>query len=132
MSESIVERLNRFTPDGSSLDRDALLFKAGRASARPNWRLRILTAALAATQLVTLAMLRWPRPIAPPAVYERAGAVFVDTKPQAPTDEEWALWHMHGQALATEGTLPTSSFVERLTPANPPIDVLRLPESLFH
>ena len=37
MSEPILERLNRFTPDAGGLDRDALLFAAGResAAARP-------------------------------------------------------------------------------------------------
>ena len=36
MSEPILERLSRFTPDAGRLDRDALLFAAGRESARPN------------------------------------------------------------------------------------------------
>ena len=46
MSEPLAERLSRFTPDGSGLDRDALLFAAGRASARPNRRWVALAAAL--------------------------------------------------------------------------------------
>ena len=36
MSEPFLERLSRFTPDAGRLDRDALLFAAGRSSARPN------------------------------------------------------------------------------------------------
>src|SRR5438477_4896996 len=71
MSEPFVERLSRFTPDGAGLDRDALLFAAGRASARPNRRWQALAAALAVGQVLTLALL-WPRPPdaapAPPAV----------------------------------------------------------------
>src|SRR6185369_6958524 len=59
MSEPVSERLSRFTPDASGLDRDALLFEAGRASARPSWRWKGLAAALAASQLLTLWLL-WP------------------------------------------------------------------------
>ena len=34
MNEPLEDRLRRFSPDGSCLDRDALLFAAGKASAR--------------------------------------------------------------------------------------------------
>ncbi len=60
MSEPLAERLSRFTPDAGKLDRDALLFAAGRASARPGRRWMALTGALAASQLLTLLFL-WPR-----------------------------------------------------------------------
>ncbi len=64
MSEPPVERLMRFTPDAGSLDRDALLFAAGRASARANRAWVALAGALAAAQVLTLVLL-WPRPAAP-------------------------------------------------------------------
>ena len=50
MSEPLAERLSRFTPDGAGLDRDSLLFAAGRASARPSRRWQALAAALAASR----------------------------------------------------------------------------------
>ncbi len=59
MSEPIGKRLSRFTPDAGGLDRDALLFAAGRASARPSRRWKAVAGALAASQLLTLALL-WP------------------------------------------------------------------------
>jgi hypothetical protein len=65
MSEPFLERLSRFTPDAGSLERDALLFAAGRRSARPNRGWIALAAALAATQVLSLVLL-WPSP-APPA-----------------------------------------------------------------
>lgn len=67
MSEPLAERLSRFTPDAGNLDRDALLFAAGRASARPGRRWVALSGALAASQLLTLALL-WPHtpPTSPP------------------------------------------------------------------
>jgi hypothetical protein len=59
MSEPFFERLSRFTPDAGGLDRDALLFLAGRASA-PSRRLwLVLTAVLALSQIATLILL-WP------------------------------------------------------------------------
>src|SRR5262249_7182221 len=65
MSESFLERLSRFTPDAGRLDRDAMLFAAGRASARPNRGWIALAGALASTQALSLALL-WPTS-APPA-----------------------------------------------------------------
>ena len=59
MSEPILERLNRFTPDAGRLDRDALLFAAGRASARPNRGWMTLASLLAGTQALSLVLL-WP------------------------------------------------------------------------
>src|SRR5262249_15743859 len=71
MSRPIAELLSRFTPDGAGLDRDARLFAAGRASARPNRRWIVLATCLAVSQVFTLVVL-WPRaastplPLAPP------------------------------------------------------------------
>jgi hypothetical protein len=59
MSEPILERLSRFTPDAGGLERDALLFAAGRASARPNRGWMTLASLLAGTQALSLALL-WP------------------------------------------------------------------------
>jgi hypothetical protein len=56
MSEPI-ERLSQFTPNIGKLDRDTLLFEAGRASARPNRRWQALAAALSGVQVLTLAFL---------------------------------------------------------------------------
>jgi hypothetical protein len=66
MSEPLLERLSRFTPDAGRLDRDALLFAAGRASARPNRGWMTLASLLAGTQALSLALL-WPRPGLPAA-----------------------------------------------------------------
>jgi hypothetical protein len=66
MSEPFLERLSRFTPDAGRVDRDALLFATGRASARPNRGWIALAAALAATQALSLALL-WPHPTPPGA-----------------------------------------------------------------
>ena len=54
MSEPIVERLSRFTPDAGRLDRDSLLYEAGRKSARPN---RAWTVSTSSANSVTRAAL---------------------------------------------------------------------------
>ena len=71
MSEPLAERLSRFTPDSAGLDRDALLFAAGRASVRPSRRWIVVAAVLAASQLLTLATVGLRTPTAridPPIV----------------------------------------------------------------
>ena len=64
MSEPFFERMSRFTPHAGGLDRDSLLYAAGRASARTNRAWIALTAALAVTQPLSLFLL-WPH-AAPP------------------------------------------------------------------
>jgi hypothetical protein len=64
MSEPILERLIRFTPDAGELDRDALLFAAGRSSARPSRAWMMLATLLASTQTLSLVLL-WPHPTPP-------------------------------------------------------------------
>jgi hypothetical protein len=131
MSESITERLKKFTPDGSGLDRDALLFAAGRASARPNRRWLALCAALAASQLVTLGLWCWPRPMVPPPG-GTAPIIAKESKPAAPPQEP-ALWRLREQALATDGNLPTTAPVEHPVASEPTWHAFgTLPSSLLN
>jgi len=122
MSEPVSERLSRFTPDASGLDRDALLFEAGRASARPGWHWKGLAAALAASQLLTLWLL-WPRtpttgspspappaltPAAPPGSGESA--------------EPSGLWTLNRRLRDGQtDPLPPPQSVEKLPPDPPPL-----------
>jgi hypothetical protein len=57
--DPLTDALARFTPV-AGFDRDALLFAAGRRSARPSRRWPALTGLLAVSQVVTLVAL-WPR-----------------------------------------------------------------------
>lgn len=120
--EPLAERLSRFTPDGTGLDRDALLFAAGRASVRPRRAWPALAGALAASQLVTLALL-WPRPTGPaPALVEKA--------PETPAGE---IRPLDGSALlaltrrirqAEAGELPPPPTLDLDFPVSPPLPVL--------
>ena len=79
MSEPFLERLSRFTPHAGGLDRDSLLFAAGRASARPNRGWICLSATLATSHVLALALL-WPHAgqVAPYAT----GALVQSTPPR--------------------------------------------------
>ncbi len=69
MSERFLERLSRFTPDAGGLNRDELLFEAGRRSARPDRRWKSTAFLLGAAQALTLVLL-WPsaRPVPPGSI----------------------------------------------------------------
>jgi hypothetical protein len=118
MSESLAERLSRFTP-GGKLDRDALLFAAGRASARPGRRWRTVAGVLAASQLLTLVFL-WPR--TPPAVpsVPPAPPVIVESPPSlAPVDP--GSWTLNRRLLNELDDLPPPAASDSLVPDDPPL-----------
>jgi hypothetical protein len=60
MSEPFLERLSGFSPDSGGLNRDELLFAAGRSSARPNRGWKTLASAQAVTQVLSLVLLLPP------------------------------------------------------------------------
>jgi hypothetical protein len=69
--DPVTDRLVRFTPSAAGLDRDALLFAAGRRSARGSRLWPVAAALLAVSQVVTLIAL-WPservaQPVVSPA-----------------------------------------------------------------
>ncbi|HEY7154727.1 MAG TPA: hypothetical protein VH575_12265 [Gemmataceae bacterium] len=128
MSEPLAERLSRFTPDGMGLDRDALLFAAGRASARPSRRWQALAAALAASQLLTLVCL-WPHtpPSAPPAVVAEQPPVAPEP-PAAPDPS--ALSVLRERLLADDGDKwPSSVSDGPMVPDDPPLHAFGAPPS---
>jgi hypothetical protein len=129
MSEPLAKHLSRFTPDGTGLDRDALLFAAGRASARPNRRWQALAAALAASQLLTLVCL-WPHtppPSAPPATVAKQPTVAPEPPPAAPDPS--ALSVLRDRLLADDGDWPSSVSDGPLVPDDPPLRAFGAPPS---
>jgi hypothetical protein len=106
MSEPFLERLSRFTPDAGGLNRDALLFAAGRSSARPNRGWKTLATLLASTQAMSLVLL-WPHPTPPatsfavPVAVARESPAIVDPR----TSGAWAnpgLWSARHSLLELE------------------------------
>ncbi len=122
MREPIIERLSRFTADGSGLDRDALLFAAGRASARPNRGWMLAAGALVVCQLLTLTLL-WPRPVTPlaPLVESLPTSPLAVASEQAPTDaaEQGVLSRMLLQSGAEN--FPPSPVAGPMVPSDPPL-----------
>ena len=112
MSEPILERLSRFTPDAGGLDRDALLFAAGRRSARPNRGWMTVASLLAGTQALSLALL-WPRPSPPAAglIGPVAGvpATIESPRPAAPANP--GVWSARDRLLESESEARPASDV---------------------
>ncbi len=101
------------------MDRAAVLFEAGRASARPNRRWIALAAGLAACQLVTLALL-WPAS-APRGEPMIAGSSPAAQEPPANPPADASLYVLRDRAVATEGNLPRPEPIDNLLPADAPL-----------
>jgi hypothetical protein len=133
MSESFLERLSRFTPDAGSLDRDAMLFAAGRASARPNRGWIALASVLASTQALSLALL-WPTSAPPTLGLPTAGVTAPRTPVERTTAESlaspgvWSAASSLKELEAEERTAETVTFVDSGPPlrafAPPPASIL--------
>jgi len=135
MSEPIAERLSKLTPDASGLDRDALLFAAGKASVRPSRRWPVLCGVLAASQAVTFALLFWPAPAVLPTPGTVPTIVEAPRLPApAPADTAVAstVFELRAQVIAAEGNLPSGSFGGQAMPDEPPLTAAARPESLLH
>jgi hypothetical protein len=126
MSESFLERLSQFTPDPGQLDRDTLLFAAGRRSARPNRGWIALAASLASTQVLSLVLL-WPQPappsitLPPPAAAVPSSAASLGPMP-ATSAQEPGLWSArHGLLEALPEDRPSSADSGKLMDNGPPL-----------
>ena len=121
--DAFINRLSRFTPDAAGLDRAAVLFAAGRASARPSRRWMALAGALAISQLFTLGMFLWPRPAQPgpgPVPFPTPLASTEQPAPD-PVSVPSQLWLLREQALATDGNLPEPPPIDMPAPVDPPL-----------
>ena len=123
MAESFAEQLSQFTPDGSGLDRDALLFAAGRASVRPHRGWATLACTLAASQLLTL-VLFWPKAPAITTIVRDAPPEpsVREEFPPSSVSEETELRALSNRAFAWEdGIPPLAAPVQSLAPESPPL-----------
>jgi hypothetical protein len=122
MSEEFLERLSRFTPDARGLDRDALLFAAGRASVRPNRGWMTLATAMTCSQVLSLVLL-WPRPSPPEGRLTVATAI--DPIPSAAATGEPGTTN----ESASSGTWSTRHKLLDSEPDDVPDDTVSLIES---
>jgi hypothetical protein len=107
MSEAFLEHLSRFTPDANGLDRDALLFAAGRSSARPNRGWMTVASLLAGTQALSLLLL-WPHP-APPAAGFAVPVALVPEPPATPEPRTSRAWANPGLRSARHSLLESET-----------------------
>jgi hypothetical protein len=131
MSEPLAERLSRFTPNAAGLDRDALLFAAGRASVRPNRHWKILAAVLAASQLLTLVSL-WPHtptssPPAPSLMAPTDSSPLAASEPDPSGDAQTV--DLYDRLLSRDLERPAPINSESLVPPEPPLRAFGTPPS---
>jgi hypothetical protein len=81
--DALAGALRGLAPRAGGLDRDALMFRAGRASAPRRWAWPLATAASAAAALA-LGVLMWARPEPAPRVVERVVYLPAESPPRAP------------------------------------------------
>src|SRR5947209_8076619 len=105
--DPVIRQLSKFTPDGAGLDRDALLFAAGRASARPNRRWLALVGFLAASQLAVLGLLLLPQrqQVMPSSIVPQLAASLPDALKDAAADPSSYL-SLRARLLSGDGSLP--------------------------
>jgi hypothetical protein len=124
MSEPLAERLSRFTPDATALNRDALLFAAGRASVRPSRLWQALAGVLAASQLLTLVYL-WPRSSLSPSnetpfvASESFQTGRVAVPASTPDPSEWRVLRQRMQDADLDYSTPPGD--EPMGPQEPPL-----------
>jgi len=82
-TDPVTDRLARFTPNASGLDRDALLFAAGQRSARRSRLWSVAAGLLAVSQVVTLVAL-WPGEPAKTPVVVPVPSITPPPEPTAP------------------------------------------------
>lgn len=119
--DPLIRQLSRFTPDGAGLDRDALLFAAGKASARPNRRWMAVAGALAASQLAVLGLFLLPQRHEPlPVMVSTQMVASLPASEEAAPDPSSYLY-LRARLLSDDGSLPPLEAVEAGSPDDPPL-----------
>jgi hypothetical protein len=135
MSDPFAASLSKFTPDTSGLDRDALLFAAGRASVPPRRGWMALAGVLAASQLVTLTLLGFQSARPPVVSTQGSDSIAVPNSlpsehPEPSPDRAGRNYSpLRAQVLAAEDKLPAPEPIEQLAPAEPPLHAFAAPPS---
>lgn len=119
MSDALTRLLGRFTPDAAGLDRDALMYQAGRSSVPSPARWKALAAMLALGQALTI-LLFLARPASspePPVRSRSEPEVAPRSVPPAPG------WTMRRRLLDGAGDVRPSLHDSNLVPDEPPLRV---------
>jgi hypothetical protein len=127
MSEPLAETLSRFTPNASGLNRDSLLFAAGRASVRPSRSWQVLAGGLAAAQVLTLLCL-WPRttPVPVPTATPFAADKASGSEP-VPEHDPSAWGALRQRMMEKDLDYPMPPSDQPMVPPNPPLHAFGKP-----
>ncbi len=121
----LIQTLARFTPDASKLDRDALLFAAGRASVpRRRWLFAVV-GLLTLSQAATLVWL-WPHETSPtrPTVVPSAMPTIVPAnEPELSSPSPYSLAHATKVLNQTGELVKLEPRYENLKPDSAPLSV---------
>lgn len=130
-----IDKLARFTPNPAALDRDALLFNAGRTSVKSSRVWPILTVVLGMSQVMTLIFF-WQesapimQPVSPgttPAYMLPASEVS-PVLPASPIDP--SLWTLQHRWLDQTEIPPVPPAAENTVDSPPPLTVFSIPQAL--
>jgi len=125
--DPVLDKLARFTPDGSQLDPAELLFRAGRASARTHWGWKAAVAGLLLANLGTVGffMSRPGKPAPSPGPVPVPVVVpVVAPRPDPPPspDVSPSPWSLGALLRTTDPRdLPAAQAAIDLAPAEPPL-----------
>lgn len=128
MNDLLVKKLRRFTPDPVGLDRDALLFQAGRASVRPQRWWPALAGLLALSQTATLLhfLTRSPEPSSSIIVEPKHESPASSLEPiESPASEEPRQWTYRRATMnADVDDLPKQQPIENAIASGRPLGVI--------
>lgn len=127
--DPVLDKLARFTPDGSAVDPAEMLFRAGRASARTHWGWKAAVAGLLLVNLGTAIVLVFrpekpapspePVPVPVPVVVP---AVVPSPEPPPSPDESPSPWSLGALLRTTDPRdLPAAQAAIDLAPPEPPL-----------
>lgn len=125
--DPVLDKLTRFTPDGSQIDPAQLLFRAGRASARTHWGWKAAVAGLLLANLGTAGYLAFrpekspppPEPVPVPVVVPVA---VPSPEPPPSPDVSPSPWSLGALLRTTDPRdLPAAQAAIDLAPAEPPL-----------
>ncbi len=121
--DPLIRQLSKFTPNGGGLDRDAVIFAAGKASAKPSCRWKALAGTLAMSQVMTLGLFLWPAnvPLAPDTPQQSFVAIERQMPPETKNDDLRKYWLLREQLLSGDGTLPPLELYDFALPDDPPL-----------
>ncbi|QVL32185.1 hypothetical protein KIH39_25675 [Telmatocola sphagniphila] len=119
-----------FTPQSAGIDRDAIIFAAGRAAANRSRHWKYIASLLAGTQALTLALLMVPAkvPQGTVAPVNTSNQELVKGQTELPIPDPSAFWVLHQHA--SDGTVEATNFTADSVSSEAPLSMRSRPEQI--